>query len=165
MANSDEYVINTACVVADYFNHRIEKAGYNWQVSPTRNFNPNNKVTLSMRRLCAEFEKRYKKEFCEMCDTCAKLGLEKDSYLEVLNQLIEGGENGELNWGRVVAIFAFGGQMCVKSMAADKEYEVDYVREWTCAFMKSHVDEWIQRHGGWVCRFLNLFLKRWSRIY
>jgi len=152
--DSGDYVINTACVVADYFNYRIQKEGYDWQVSPTRNC-PNNKVNIAVRKLCQEFEAKYGKQFQEMCHTCATLGLERDSYVEVLNQLLE--VDG-LNWGRVIAIFAFGGQMCLNSMANNCPNEVDFVREWTYSFMHKNVDQWIRENGGWVGTFINNYL-------
>lgn len=146
MDSSRDYATNTACVVADYFNYRIQKEGYDWQVSPTRNC-PDNKVNLALRKLCAEFEEKYGKQFQDMCHSCAQLGFEKDSYVEVLNQLLD--VDG-LNWGRVVAIFAFGGQMCLFSMAQHKEHNVDLLREWTCTFIQTHVEKWIRENGGWV---------------
>lgn len=143
---ADDYSMNTACVVADYFNFRIQKAGYVWQVSPTRNC-PNNTVNVCIRQLCEDFEKRYSREFKEMCSSSAEVSLERESYFEVLKQLLEDG----LNWGRVIAVFSFGGQMCLYCMREGKPNQVDLVREWTCLFMERNVNDWIHSQGGWVC--------------
>ena len=139
--------MDTACVVTNYLNYRIQKAGYKWQVSPTKGGCPgDNKVNLAVRKLCARFEENYKNEFTDMSKTCTHLGLERDGYIEVLYQLLE---EDDLNWGRVIAVLAFSGQMCLYSMASKQPTNVDLVREWTYNFIHKNVNPWISANGGW----------------
>ncbi|XP_052802312.1 bcl-2-like protein 2 [Mya arenaria] len=142
--DEDCYTINTACVVADYMNYKIHQHGFTWQTSPTRNTHEN-KVTSTVRALCREFEQKYEKHFDEMCRTCASVETNSDSYMNILSELVD----GELNWGRVIAIFAFAGALAVYRLEKGHEKDVDMIREWTCSFMHKHVDEWIAKEGGW----------------
>jgi len=141
----DDYAINTVCVVTDYMNYKIQKSGFAWQVSPTRN-SPNNKVMLTVRSMCKEFEDRYEQHFEEMCRTCADIEMNADSYMSILEELTD----GELNWGRVIAIFAFAGALAVYRLRKGEEKDVDMIREWTCSFMHKNVDDWVARNNGWV---------------
>ncbi|XP_045167442.2 bcl-2-like protein 1 [Mercenaria mercenaria] len=140
----DDFSIGTSSIMAEYISYKIQKAGYNWQVSPTRNC-PENKVINTVKKLCGEFEKRYEKQFSEMCLACAEVDLNSNNYMGVLDQLIVDG----LHWGRVVAIFSFAGAMSVYCMENGKTERVDWIREWTCQFLDNKVENWINENNGW----------------
>ena len=144
--DEDDCSVSTNGIVTEYISFKIQKAGFDFQVSPTRNC-PNNKVINTVKKLCGEFEKRYEKEFYEMCKTCAEVDLNSTNYTSVLDELIVDG----LNWGRVVAIFAFAGAMSVYCMKKNQKERVDWIREWTCQFMVSKIDNWSNESNGWVC--------------
>jgi len=140
----DDYSINTNCIVAAVINQRLQKAGFNWQTSPTRNSADNVVITTTLR-LCDEFERRFEKDFASMSATFNELELCGDSYTAVLCHLIDGG----LNWGRVIAVFSFAGAMSVQCMRSGQEETVDFIREWTCSFLHTKVETWISNNKGW----------------
>lgn len=141
----DDYSISTSCVVGEYITYTIQRAGYTWQVSPTRNC-PNNQVISTLKKLCEEFEKRYDVQFSDMCAACAGVDLNSENYMSVLDQLIIDG----LHWGRIVAIFSFAGAMSVYCMKKGQKDRVDWIKEWTCQFLDSKVENWINENNGWV---------------
>lgn len=144
--DEDDFSMSTSCIVSDYLTYKLQKAGFNYQISPTRNC-PNNEVTTTVRKLCEEFEKRYETQFSEMCSSCAELDMNSNNYMSVLDQLIVDG----LHWGRVIAVFTFAGAMSVYCMKNGHTDRVDWIREWTCSFLDSRVENWINEHDSWVC--------------
>lgn len=142
--DEDDFSIGTSGIVAEYITYKVQQAGFDYQVSPTRNC-PNNKVIDTVKKLCSEFEKRYESQFPEMCATCSEVELNSANYTAVLDQLIVNG----LHWGRVVAIFSFAGAMSVYCMKKNQKERVDWIREWTCQFMDSKVENWINENNGW----------------
>lgn len=142
--SDEDYSISTSCVVADFMSYRLQKAGYTWQISPTRNC-PNNPVTDTMRKLCEEFEKRYEKQFAEMFSDCSAVDMNQESYIAVLDNVI----TQDIHWGRIVGVFTYAGAMAVYCMKSNKKDKVDLIREWTCSFVHHKVENWINQNGGW----------------
>ncbi|KAL4222929.1 hypothetical protein ACF0H5_018969 [Mactra antiquata] len=142
--HEEENSLSVSCIVSDYMSYRLQKDGFSWQVSPTRNC-PNSRVLSTVRKLCAEFESRYKSQFIEMCSSCSENELDSDVYTNVLEQIIEDG----LHWGRVIAIFTYAGAMSVFCMQNNNHSKVDWIKEWTCSFISSRVENWINENGGW----------------
>lgn len=140
----EDYSISTSSIVSDYISFKIQKAGFDWQVSPTRNC-PDNKVINTVRKLCEEFEKRYETQFSEMCSSCAEVDMNSENFMGVLDQLIVDG----LHWGRVIAIFSFAGAMSVYCMQNGQKSRVDLIKEWTCRFVDHKVENWINENHGW----------------
>ncbi|KAM9813237.1 bcl-2-like protein 1 [Neosynchiropus ocellatus] len=57
-------------------------------------------------------------------------------------------ENG-INWGRIVALFAFGGVICVKCVEKGVNDMVSSVVDWMTIYLDENLSPWIQSHGGW----------------
>lgn len=62
-------------------------------------------------------------------------------------------EDGVMNWGRIVTVFAFEG-ILVKKLAGERTaLDADAVQEissFVAEFLTENAGEWIRQHGGWV---------------
>ena len=145
MMDEEDYTINTNCVVGAIINKRIEKEGFHWQTSPTGSCS-NNKVVKISWRLCEEFEKRYDKQFEEMCSACNGHGVDYGFYITVLKQLVK----DDLHWGRITAILTFAGVVSAYCMKTGHSEKVDFVREWTSSFIQQNCERWMNDNNGWV---------------
>ena len=63
-------------------------------------------------------------------------------------------EDGIINWGRIVTIFAFGGVLLKKLPQEQIALDVDaykQVSRFVAEFIMNNTGEWIRQNGGWVC--------------
>ena len=71
-------------------------------------------------------------------------------------------EDGVVNWGRIVTVFAFEGILVKKLLgerrAADEDVEAfREISHEVAEFITKHTGEWIRQNGGWVSRLRSLF--------
>lgn len=85
-----------------------------------------------------------------------------DTARTIFNQVMEKEfEDGIMNWGRIVTIFAFGGVLVKKlpreqiGPAVDTDEEISY---FVAEFIMNNAGEWIRQNGGWVCVRENFFI-------
>ncbi|XP_020821455.1 bcl-2-related protein A1 isoform X2 [Phascolarctos cinereus] len=78
-------------------------------------------------------------------------------------------EDGIINWGRIVTIFAFGGILIKKllrhraPLAMSTHEEVSY---FIAEFIMNNIAEWIRQNGGWLLfRNIPLYLIKKSEMY
>ncbi|KAH3720363.1 apoptosis regulator Bcl-2-like [Dreissena polymorpha] len=136
--------LNSATILAFYIEKKAEKVGVKSNNSPIRNFHTN-KVTDTVIELCEDFEKRYENCFGEMCKTCASKDLTQEGYWCILSELLD----KDLNWGRIIAIFAFAGALSVDRMRSNCHGDVENIQDWTCKFMRKYVEQWVEKNNGW----------------
>jgi hypothetical protein len=104
-------------------------------------------VATAIEALAKEFEQRYEQVFHE---ACGQMFLTPDSaqgmFMTAVQTLFA---DGSINWGRVIALFAFGG--CVAAQCIEKEMPglVEPVITWVSQYIDSHLTSWILEHGGW----------------
>ncbi|KAM4831904.1 bcl-2-related protein A1 [Urocitellus parryii] len=79
----------------------------------------------------------------------------------IFNQVMEKEfEDGIMNWGRIVTIFAFGGVLVKKLLreriapAVDSDEEISY---FVAEFIMNNAGEWIRQNGGWENGFVKKF--------
>ncbi|KAH3720366.1 bcl-2-like protein 1 [Dreissena polymorpha] len=136
--------LNAVTILAHYTEYKANKFGVKSNSSPIRNFNKNN-VTDAVVELCEDFEQRYAKCFGEMCRECASNNLTQEGYWSILSDLLD----QDLNWGRIIAIFAFAGALSVDRMRSNCHRDVENIQDWTCKFMRKHVELWVAKNNGW----------------
>ena len=57
--------------------------------------------------------------------------------------------DGDYNWGRVIALYAFGGYMA--TYTEDKDGKLaELIGDFLGFYVSTHLSEWIDNHGGWV---------------
>jgi len=63
--------------------------------------------------------------------------------------------DGIINWGRVVALFAFSGSLAAQCVEKEMPFLVDQVTNWTTAYIaNTNLASWIYDNGGWVSQLL-----------
>jgi len=59
-------------------------------------------------------------------------------------------KDGQKNWGRVVAVFAFAHCMANYCVQNDMQHDVNSIANVTATFVENDLSEWILSQGGWV---------------
>jgi len=77
------------------------------------------------------------------------------SFLASLRSLFS---DGIVNWGRVVALFAFSGSLAAYCVEREMPFLVNQVIDWTTAYISTNLASWIHDNGGWVSRLRVLFV-------
>ncbi|XP_039073053.1 bcl-2-related protein A1 [Hyaena hyaena] len=83
-----------------------------------------------------------------------------DAARTVFHQVMEKEfEDGVINWGRIVTIFAFEGILIKKILQERVAPDVDTVKisYFVAEFVMQHTGEWIRRNGGWENGFVRKF--------
>ena len=136
---------STRYLVADYLNYRLQKHGYTWTNKPPLE-NVNN-IHTAMRKLADEFEERYSAEFESMVEQLhITPNIAYPTFIAVARELFVDG----INWGRIVALFAFGGAIAIECVEKDMGHLVDSIYDWVSTYLQSNLDQWISSQGGWV---------------
>ena len=146
--------METRRLVADYINFRLQKQGLRWSTCPELPAVPS-KVERAMRLLGEEFESRYTEVFQEMCNQLhITPNNAQPTFVAIVNELFSDG----IKWGRIVALFSFGGSLAVQCVEKEMPPLVDNVVEWVANYVDTNLLSWIQENGGWVCTMLSLLL-------
>lgn len=88
--------------------------------------------------------------FDGMCDTLqVTLSTAYPTFFGVADELFAQG----ITWGRVVALFAFGGALSEHCVRKGTPQLVTYVADWVALYTEAHLASWIASNGGWVIFF------------
>lgn len=140
-------VERTRHIIADYLKHRLDGLGYSWENDGRQSNITPSPVQLAMRRLCDDFEERFRSRFQ---DTIHKLQISEDNACDVFcaiqNEMFSDG----VNWGRVVALFAFAGYFAIHCFEHDMPDLVDNVVEWVASYIDNNLREWMESQNYWV---------------
>lgn len=146
MNGHDMNDISTRELVTDYLKFRLAKQNLPWNTCP--DLPTPGKVQRTMQILGDEFEQRYNEVFQEMCNQLhITPNTARVTFVAVVNELFSDG----VKWGRVVALFAFGGCLAVQCVEKEMPPVVDQIVEWVSNYVDTHLMSWIQEQGGWVC--------------
>ncbi|XP_031199383.1 bcl-2-related protein A1 [Mastomys coucha] len=84
-----------------------------------------------------------------------------DTARIIFNQVMEKEfEDGIINWGRIVTIFAFGGVLLKKLPQEQIALDVGaykQVSSFVAEFIMNNTGEWIRQNGGWEDGFIKKF--------
>ncbi|XP_039714322.1 bcl-2-related protein A1 isoform X4 [Pteropus medius] len=87
-----------------------------------------------------------------------------DTARRIFNQVMEKEfEDGVINWGRIVTIFAFEGILIKKLLEERMGPDVDPHQEisyFVAEFIAKNTGEWIRQNGGWENGFVKKFEPR-----
>ncbi|XP_028358221.1 bcl-2-related protein A1 [Phyllostomus discolor] len=76
-------------------------------------------------------------------------------------------EDGVVNWGRIVTVFAFEGILVKKLLGAQGAADEDAYQEisdFVAEFITKHTGEWIRQNGGWENGFIKKFELKSHRL-
>ena len=85
---------------------------------------------------------------------------EKNGYQTFHNVADEIFVDGQFNWGRIVAVYAFGARIAKYCVENNMENYVDEIGGFLGSYVANKLGAWISRNGGWVgaIHFLKCFL-------
>jgi len=137
-------------LACDYINYRLRKAGFSWPDCPALPAEPS-RYCLVMRTLGDEFERRYAEVFHDMSTTLQITpNTASSTFLSVCGELFRGnGDQIEIKWGRIVALYAFAGALAVQCVDKEMPQQVSNIAEWVTFYTQTHLSDWIASHGGW----------------
>ncbi|XP_017321595.1 bcl-2-like protein 10 [Ictalurus punctatus] len=120
---------------------------------------PPSKSAEAMRRVAKDLELQYKTKFLSMSRTfLAACGLKSDRSTclrSVMTLLVE---DGKLNWGRIVSLFAFTGVVATEmSSRGDGVENCRKLAETIADYLVKERSDWLLENGGWdgFCRFFS----------
>ncbi|XP_002740789.2 bcl-2-like protein 2 [Saccoglossus kowalevskii] len=136
--------LHSRTLVVDYIFYRLNSRGLEWPTCPR--LSPPTKVNFTMRALGDEFETRYRDVFQGMCDQLhITPSTAYPTFTAVTNELFTEG----ITWGRVVAMYAFGGALAVQCVDREMAQYVDRVVDWITQYTDNNLSQWISENGGW----------------
>ncbi|XP_046342219.1 bcl-2-like protein 2 [Haliotis cracherodii] len=143
--NNPGDTMDTRNIVVDYVKYRLERNGYVWQNGPAME-NGASRVCNTMRSIGDEFEERYRSQFEEMGNQLHITPTTAyPTFHAIVNELFADG----VNWGRVVALFTFGGSLAVRCFEQDMPQIVDSIIDWVSTYADNNLSQWISGQSGW----------------
>ena len=144
--------MNTKLLVADYVKYRLEVKGLDWAGAPV--LPQPCPVQQTMRTLGLEFEQRYTEVFQEMCNQLhITPNTAHPTFTAIVNELFSDG----IKWGRIVALFSFGGSLAVRCVEKEMPVLVDQIVDWVTIYVDTNLHSWITEHGSWVSSIAGIF--------
>lgn len=112
---------------------------------------PPTRAAAILRRLSDELEDRHSVVLSSMCNRLNVVnGSAQTKFVQVADEVFRDG----VNWGRIVAIFAFGAKLAQYCMGNGLQQDIDEIIAWVGNYI-STLSPWICAHGGWVSRIAN----------
>ena len=146
--------MTTRLLVRDYIKYRLEQRGLDWANGPDLPEQPS-PTQMTMRTLGLEFEQRYNEVFQEMADQIhITPNTAHNTFTAIVNELFSDG----IKWGRIVALFSFGGSLAMQCIEKEMPVLVDQIVDWVTNYVDNNLASWITQHGGWVSNILKFDL-------
>lgn len=105
-----------------------------------------------MRRLAKELELQYRSQFLSMShtflSTCGSNPELNACLHSVMTMLVD---DGKLNWGRIVSLFAFTGVVATEMFSREDGVEsCRRLAETIADYLGGEKSDWLLENGGWV---------------
>lgn len=105
-----------------------------------------------MRRLAKELELQYRSQFLSMShaflSTCGSNPEPNACLHSVMTMLVD---DGKLNWGRIVSLFAFTGVVATEMFSREDRVEsCRRLAETIADYLGGEKSDWLLENGGWV---------------
>ncbi|XP_069319917.1 bcl-2-like protein 1 isoform X1 [Eulemur rufifrons] len=119
-------------------------------------------VKQTLKEAGDEFERWYRRAFG---DLMSELHVTPETAFPIFEQVVEELFSDDINWGRIVALFSFGGALCVESKDKEMQLLTSEIAIWMVAYLNDNIEPWIQENGGWDA-FVKIYgknaaVKRW----
>ena len=110
---------------------------------------PRNPSTLAekLRGLATHMEAEYPDLFES---ACSKLEIVPATASPTFNSVAKEIFQTGINWGRIVALFTFGGVVAHHFVEMERPEMVRDVVEWIVCFIADHLLPWMRENDGWV---------------
>ncbi|KAL4593432.1 bcl-2-like protein 1-like, partial [Arapaima gigas] len=104
-------------------------------------------VKEALRDSANEFELRYNRAFTDLSSQLhITPATAYQSFESVMNEVFR----DDVNWGRIVGLFAFGGALCVECVEKEMSHLVGRIADWMTVYLDNNIQPWIEGQGGWV---------------
>lgn len=153
MSRYDKNIIEDACALTlDYISYRLRsKFEQNKLSGLPRQYlipqTPTNASSSTLRKLATLMEAEHPDLFESLCTT---LGITPvtayPTFVGVAQEIFQAGTN----WGRIVALFTFGGVVAHHFVETERPEMVQHIVEWIVSFIADNLLTWIRENGGWV---------------
>lgn len=119
---------------------------------------PPSESAEAMRHLAKELELQYKSKFLSLSQsflsTCGSNPEPSACLHSVMSMLVE---DGKLNWGRIVSLFAFTGVLAAEMVSRkDGAESCRRLAETIADYLGREKGKWLQENGGWVRTSVNV---------
>ena len=108
---------------------------------------PTNASASTLRKLATLMEEEHPDLFESLCPT---LGITPvtayPTFVGVAQEIFQQGTN----WGRIVALFTFGGVVAHHFVETRRPEMAPCIVEWIASFIADNLLTWIRENGGWV---------------
>ncbi|XP_061541355.1 bcl-2-like protein 1 [Phycodurus eques] len=121
--------------------------------SPLRESASLDAVKKALQDSANEFEVRYSHAFSDLDQ---QLHITPATAYQSFENVVDEVFRDDINWGRIVGLFAFGGALCVECMEKEMSPLVGRIIEWMTVYLDNHLQPWIESQGGWE-RFAEIF--------
>ncbi|XP_058012669.1 bcl-2-like protein 10 [Ahaetulla prasina] len=129
----------TAQLLADYLQHRLGAAA----------LPPPSRTAETLRRVADELESRERLFFRNACSAAA-LPEPSEEAAALLGRVATQMEaEGGLNWGRVVALVVFAGNLAAALAERGAPDHSGALVEALAAYLAEERRDWLEAHGGW----------------
>ena len=106
------------------------------------------KYAETMRRAVHELSKKYDAIFKKFIQDLSIDEL--NGFQTLANVADELFREGPINWGRIVALYAFGGYVARYSVSAKDSDVINMIGEFLGFYVSKKLGSWIHENGGWV---------------
>ena len=117
---------------------------------------PPNASASTLRKLATLMEAEHPDLFESLCTT---LGITPvtaySTFVGVAQEIFQAGTN----WGRIVALFTFGGVVAHHFVETQRLEMAQRIVEWIVSFIADNLLTWIRENGGWVSCNPEIFVK------
>ena len=122
---------------------------------------PVSPTAATLRKLADQIEEQYPLLLNHLCH---KLNITPatvyQTFFEIASEVFVDG----VNWGRIVALYAFGGKLAMYCDQHHMKELVGSVTDWVGRYVGG-LCEWIENHGGWVGNWFKCDLLRTVLCY
>jgi hypothetical protein len=128
----------------DYIKFQLESVDYDWE--ECIELPEPNRARLAMREMGALFEKRYGDKLADMIHT---LKLQNTTVYPTFVALTQELFSDNKNWGRIVALFSFGGALAKYCVQKDMPQLINNIALWVANVVSHQLRDWIDENGSW----------------
>ena len=119
------------------------------------NRKPPNKYCKTMRRTVKELLERHSIVFKGMVN---KLNVEEgNAFKTFVNIADEIFDDGQINWGRIVAVYAFAVRLAKHCQDQQRNDFPQRISLYVGKYVGNKLGRWILDNGGWVCSYIFIY--------
>jgi len=152
VVDSQNVMNETRLLAFDYIASHLRRCGYEWLNRPSdvSSDDPPNNSAAAIRSICERLSERYAELSRGDRDGISDIPVSPTEELTgKFSRIIDGVFRGEVTWGRIFTLFAFGGLLAVECVRQQRPDQIGVVAEMLATYAQMHLADWVTRKGGW----------------